>query len=182
MPDVNEIKGGEYELLADSWDETTSEPDKPYTFKRHYKGDLVTLSEEDARRLVPVGAVGEPGAREKAQLEVAKAQYLAALAAVPDALRSQITEEQALEAFGREIPVEELTVATAPGHPNVGERPRVAEASTGEGTGGPENTEAVEESTGQEATPEKVAEEAEEGTTTVSSAKRSGRTGRGADV
>jgi hypothetical protein len=180
VTDINEIKGGEYELLADSWDETTSKPNEPYTFKRWYRGDVVTLSEEDARRLLPVGAVGEVGAREKAQLEAAKAQYLAALAAVPDALRPQITEEQALESFGREIPVEELTVATAPGHPNVGERPRVASATTGEGTGGPEAQEAIEEASGQEATPEKVAEEAEESTSTVDTGKRTGRTGRGA--
>jgi hypothetical protein len=181
MTDINEIKGGEYELLADSWDETTSKPGEPYTFVRHTKGEVVTLTEEDARRLLPVGAVGEVGAREKAQLELAKAQYLAALAAVPDALRPQLTEEQALEQFGREIPVEELTVATAPGHPNVGERPRVAEASTGEGTGGPEAQEAVKEGTGQEPTPEKVAEETEQSTSTVDAGKRtSGRTGRGA--
>ena len=176
MPDVNEIKAGEYELLADSWDETTSKPGEPYTFVRHYKGDTVQLSEEEARRLVSVGAAGEVGAREKAQLELAKAQYLAALAAVPDALRPQITEEQALENFGREIPVEELTVATAPGHPNVGERPRVAEASTGEGTGGPEAEEAAEESDSTAT----VSEQAEESTSTVETAKRTGRTGRGA--
>jgi hypothetical protein len=176
MPDVNEIKAGEYELLADQWDETTSKPGEPYTFVRHYKGETVTLTEEDARRLLPVGAVGEPGAREKLQLELAKAQYLAALAAVPDALRSQITEEQALEAFNRETPVEELTVHTAPGFPNEGPRPRVAEATVGEGTGGPETEEASEAST-----PAEVAEEAEASTSTVSSAKRTGRTGRGAD-
>jgi hypothetical protein len=177
MPDVNEIKAGEYELLVDSWDEPTNKPGEPFTFVRHYKGETVTLNEEEARRLVLAGAAGEPGAREKAQLEIAKAQYLAALAAVPDALRPQLTEEAALEAFGREVPVEELTVHTAPGFPNEGPRPRVAEATVGEGTGGPETQEATEE-----APVEDVAEQAEEGTGTVSSAKRSGRTGRGADA
>lgn len=175
MTDINEIKAGEYELLADSWDETTSKLGEPYTFKRHYKGEVVTLNEEDARRLVIAGAAGEVGAREKAQLELAKAQYLAALAAVPDALRPQITEEQALESFNREVPVEELTVHTAPGFPNEGPRPRVAEATVGEGTGGPEAQKATEEATGQEATPEAVAEQAEQGTSTVESAKRTGR-------
>jgi hypothetical protein len=176
MPDVNEIKGGEYELLADSWDETTSKINEPYTFVRHYRGEVLTLSEEDARRLVPVGAVGEVGGREKAQLEAAKAQYLAALAQVPDHLRPQLSEEATLEAFEAEVPVEQLTVATAPGHPNVGERPRVAEASTGEGTGGPEAEEQAEEAPG-EPTP---AEQAEESTTTVDTGKRTGRSGRGA--
>jgi hypothetical protein len=176
MPEINDIKAGEYELLVDSWDEPTNKPNEPFTFVRHYKGETVTLNEEEARRLVLAGAAGEPGAREKAQLELAKAQYLAALAAVPDALRPQLTEEQALEAFSREPELEELTVATAPGHPNVGERPRVAEATTGEGTGGPENEEIAEKAD----TPQQAEEEAEATPSTVEAAKRTGRTGRGA--
>jgi hypothetical protein len=174
--DINQVQAGEYELIADLWDERTSELDKPFEFVRHVRGDKVTLNQEDARRLVAAGAVAPVGAREAAELEAAKARYLAALAAVPDELRPQLTEEKALESFGREIPVEELTVATAPGHPNVGERPRVAEATTGEGTGGPENEEKAQEAD----TPQQAEDEAQATPSTVDTAKRTGRTGRGA--
>lgn len=143
MTDINDIKAGDYELLVLSWDETTSEPDKPFTFKRHYKGDTVTLSEEEARRLVPVGAVAPAGALAAAKVEQARQQYLAALALLPDNLRAQLqtTDPAELaEQAEQEPSPEELTVATA-GLANEGDRPRVAGATVGEGTGGPENGE-----------------------------------------
>jgi hypothetical protein len=131
MPDVNEIKAGEYELVADHWDQTVSKPGEPWDFVRHYKGETVTLTVQDARRLVSAGAVAEKGARERARLAVARAQYLAALSALPEELRSQVDVDN-LEP--RQIPAEELRVHEV-GLANSGERPRVASASSGEGDG-----------------------------------------------
>lgn len=79
----DDIKAGEYELTAELWDEITSKPGQPFTFKRHRKGELVDLNAEDARRLVLAGAVVEPGSIERAQVEALRQQYLAALAALP---------------------------------------------------------------------------------------------------
>jgi hypothetical protein len=146
MTDVNEIQGGEYELLALSWDETTSKPGEPFTYVRHYQGETVTLSEEDARRLVPVGAVAQKGAREQAELEAARARYLAALAQVPDEFRQlsglETDPTKAVTSVEDVQPApEDLTVQTADGFPNPGPEPRIAEAAVGEGTGGPENGE-----------------------------------------
>ena len=144
MSDVNTIKGGEYELLAVSWDETTSKPGDPYTFKRHYKGDTVTLSEEDARRLVPVGAVAPKGQLALQQAELLRAQYVALLASLPDEVRAQLADtdpDKLAAATPDEVPIEERRVDTV-GMTNPGDSPRVAEATVGEGDGGPENAEA----------------------------------------
>lgn len=61
--DLNDIKAGDYELVALRWDEITSKPGEPLDFVRHHRGDTVTLSVEDARRLVVAGAVVKPGTK-----------------------------------------------------------------------------------------------------------------------
>lgn len=96
--DINDVKGGEYQLVAERWDETTSKPGEPFTFRRHRKGDKVTLSESEARRLVMAGAVVKPGELERRAAATALAQYKAALALVPDELREHVQEpEQVVE-------------------------------------------------------------------------------------
>lgn len=87
----DDVKAGTYELVAVLWDEPLSKPGEPFDFKRHRKGDKVKLDVEEARRLVAAGAVVKPGDLEKARAAAAKAQYLAALAAVPEEFRDQIT-------------------------------------------------------------------------------------------
>lgn len=94
----DDIKAGSYELVALQWDEPTSKPGEPFTFVRHRRGDTVELDEEEARRLVLAGAVVEPGSREKAAAELAKAQFAAALAALPDDLRAEVLGQQAVAA------------------------------------------------------------------------------------
>lgn len=74
-------KAGTYELLATIWDETTSKPGEPYTFVRHYKGELVDLDGEKAERFMRTGAVCVPGEREQAAAEAAKAEAERAQAA-----------------------------------------------------------------------------------------------------
>lgn len=141
MADVNDIKAGDYELVADHWDETTSEPDaRIWTYVRHYKGETVTLNEEDAKRLVLSGAVVEPGSRELAAAQRLRAQYQALLAQMPDELRAQLQESDpaklAEQASEEEVPVENRTVGDEGSElQNEGDRPRVASASSGEGDG-----------------------------------------------
>lgn len=91
MTDINDVKAGEYQLIADRWDERTSKPGEPFTFTRHRKGDVVTLDEADAKRLFAAGAVVEPGALEKAEAEAALQLAFAALQQLPDDLRQQLT-------------------------------------------------------------------------------------------
>lgn len=82
--DLNDVKAGDYELVAELFDQPTSKPGDPvFLYKRYIKGDIVTLDEDEAKRLVSAGAVVEPGAFERAQLAAAKAAYEAALAALP---------------------------------------------------------------------------------------------------
>lgn len=88
---VNEIKAGEYELVAELWDEPKSKPGDPYfDFVRHRKGDKVKLDVETARRLVTAGAVVKPGDREKFAAEQARAAYVQALAALTPEMRDQV--------------------------------------------------------------------------------------------
>ena len=61
MTDLNEIKAGEYELVALFWEEITSQPGQPFNFVRHGRGETVSLDVEDARRLFLAGAVRKPG-------------------------------------------------------------------------------------------------------------------------
>lgn len=90
MTDLNAVTAGEYELVAVMFDQVTSKPGEPLDYKRYRAGDIVTLDVEDARRLVKAGAVVEPGARQRAAAEAARAQYEAALAALPDAVRAEL--------------------------------------------------------------------------------------------
>lgn len=87
--DLNDIKAGKYELVALQWDEILSKPGEPFNFKRHKQGDVVELNVEDARRLVRAGAVVKPGSRQKAQAQLALANFRAAL--------EQLTPEQRKE-------------------------------------------------------------------------------------
>ncbi|MFW6776077.1 hypothetical protein ACOACO_17470 [Nocardioides sp. CPCC 205120] len=61
MTDLNDIKAGEYVLVALRWDEITSEPGRPLDFTRHRQGDTVTLNVGDAKRLWAAGAIRKPG-------------------------------------------------------------------------------------------------------------------------
>ena len=83
MPDLNDIKAGEYELVAELFDQALSKPGEPFRYKRHRKGDLVTLDAAEARRLYAAGAVVVPGDRERAALEAARVQYAAVEARLP---------------------------------------------------------------------------------------------------
>lgn len=117
---VNAIKGGEYELVAEMWDEVTSEPGKPFTFERHRKGDLVTLSDEDARRLVLAGAVVVPGSVEEARVEALRQAYEAALAQLPPKVREDGTVEPAVVVPAGEADSTATGITAGPGEAGVG--------------------------------------------------------------
>jgi hypothetical protein len=93
-PDVSDVKAGKYELVATSWDEPTSKPGDPFSYKRHRRGDIVTLNDEEARRLVRAGAVVKPGERERGVAEQLAAQAQAAQRAYEEALRKAAPEPQ----------------------------------------------------------------------------------------
>ncbi|OZC62140.1 hypothetical protein CH267_00945 [Rhodococcus sp. 06-621-2] len=95
IADVNDVKGGEYELVAAQFDKILSKPGEPFDFKRYRQGDRVTLDVEEAKRLWLAGAIVEPGARQRAAAEAARQQYEAALAALPDEIREQVLADQA---------------------------------------------------------------------------------------
>ncbi|XBB66859.1 hypothetical protein ABFU82_22545 [Nocardioides sp. WV_118_6] len=57
MTDLNDVKAGEYELVAQQWRQVTSKPGEPYDYVQHRRGAIVTLDVADARRLVKAGAV-----------------------------------------------------------------------------------------------------------------------------
>lgn len=89
---INDIKGGKYQLVAEVWDRILSDPGQPYNFERFVKGDVVTLTDSEAKRLVSSGAFVKPGEFErlaveqlKAQLALAEAQVEAAQARLDDA-------------------------------------------------------------------------------------------------
>lgn len=77
------MSAGLYELTALMWDQPTSRPGCPETYIRHRQGDIVRLTDADARRLLAAGAVVEPGTREAAELEQARFAYQAALTQSP---------------------------------------------------------------------------------------------------
>lgn len=83
----DDIKAGEYELVALQWDQQTSKPGEPFDFVRHRAGDRVTLDVEEAHRLVRAGAVAKPGERERQRVTAAQAALAASLAALPADLR-----------------------------------------------------------------------------------------------
>lgn len=142
MPDVNDIKAGRYELLDLQWDEPTSKPGDPvFTFTRHYKGEVLDLDEANARRMVLAGSVAQEGELERQALAAARAQYLAALAALPDDVRAtegvrNLSVEDVQTAV-EDLPDEERTVATSRGGFTPPGAPRYGDAAHGEGDGGP---------------------------------------------
>jgi len=81
--DINEIGAGTYELRAERWDQRTSKPGEPFTFRRWRRGDKVDLDEATARRLVTAGAAVKPGTLEREAAERARLAYEAALAMLP---------------------------------------------------------------------------------------------------
>lgn len=107
------IPAGKYELTALLWDEITSEPGKPFTFVRHRQGEVVDLNEEDARRLVLAGAAVEPGSIERARVAALRAEYEAALAALPpepedDDAADEEVDESALPEHLKGLKVKDL--------------------------------------------------------------------------
>ena len=102
--DINDIEAGEYQLIEQRWDEPTSEPGQPFTFRRHRKGDRLTLSEADARRLVVAGAAVRPGEMERRAAAIALRDYKALLAQVPDELRAELEAQHAAEQEGALAP------------------------------------------------------------------------------
>ncbi len=144
---AEEAKAGAYELLDLTWDEITSKPGEPLTFVRHRQGEIVDLNEEDARRLLGAGSVAPEGELAARQADALQGQFLAALNALPDAARAQVTMSIAdmLAASEEPTPVEQLHVhhPEAKGFENEG-HPRYANAAHGEGD--PEQDGAVGES------------------------------------
>jgi hypothetical protein len=80
--DLSLVEAGEYELVCHSWDELVAmvpvfdregrrSGEQPQ-YRRHVKGDLVTLNVEEARRLVRAGAVLSPEEAELARLRRAE--------------------------------------------------------------------------------------------------------------
>ncbi len=100
---AEQIKAGTYELVAERWDELVSKPTEPARYKRHLRGDQVRLTQEEAERLVTAGAVVEPGALQRAAVEQARQQYLAALQALPDGLRDEFLAEQTVAEVAEQL-------------------------------------------------------------------------------
>jgi hypothetical protein len=119
VTDVNEIKAGKYELVAERWDKITSKPTEPLDFVRYRKGDVIDLNVDEARRLVLAGAVVKPGSREEAQATAALQQLRVALEALTPEQR------QALLATG-----ESVETPTVP-------KKRAAKKSVAKNTGAP---------------------------------------------
>lgn len=92
MTAPDQWQAGKYELDATAWDQRTSKLGEPVEFKRHLRGDVITLNAEDARRLGAAGAIVKPGEREKAQAESLLAAAQAAQAAY-DAKMAQMTPD-----------------------------------------------------------------------------------------
>ncbi len=81
--DTRESREGIYELTCELWDElvyvlaphpVTGVPIKNEHFVRHRKGDLVHLSDREARRLLAADAVAVPGKREELVAEQLRQQ------------------------------------------------------------------------------------------------------------
>ncbi len=90
--DIDQIQAGEYELVAELFDQRTSPLDKPFDFKRYRRGDTVTLDVEEARRLYAAGAIQPVGQRQLQAAEQARLAYAAALALVPEQVRAQLPD------------------------------------------------------------------------------------------
>jgi len=90
--DVNSIQAGDYELVAELYDQPAPglKPSDPFDFTRYKKGDVVNLSVTEAKRLVTAGAVVKPGEAEKMRAQAMAASMQAHLAALPDEVRGEI--------------------------------------------------------------------------------------------
>lgn len=93
MTAPDDIKAGDYELLSVFWEQPTSQPGEPYTYKRHVQGDIIRLDVEEARRLVLSGAAVKKGEREKQAALAAKVQYENSLSLLPPEVRAQLDEQ-----------------------------------------------------------------------------------------
>jgi hypothetical protein len=102
------IKAGRYQLVSARFDQQTSKPNDPFTFKRFVRGEVVTLDAEDAERLLRAGAVVEEGALEKADAEAKLAAAVAALQLLPDEIRNTLTAG----VLGQDDDEEAATVST----------------------------------------------------------------------
>jgi hypothetical protein len=123
---------GKYVLLDLFWDERTNDLDKAIpVFTRHKQGEVLDLDEGEATRLLEAGSVEPEGARKHDEFAAARDRFRAALANLPDDLRAAVRGDLE-DLVRREVPVEELTVHTAPGLTNPG-HPRYAAAAHGEG-------------------------------------------------
>lgn len=91
--EIDQVQAGEYELVAEQFDQPLSKPGEPFNFKRYVRGDKVTLNVEEARRLYAGGAIVLPGERERAAAQAAVAAAAQALALVPEEFRDQISVE-----------------------------------------------------------------------------------------
>jgi hypothetical protein len=122
--DLNDVKGGKYQLVSVRWDQITSEPGEPLDYIRHRRGDIVDLTAEDAKRLVAAGAVVKPGQLEKTKAEEARAlaeraaaEYQAILAGLPEEVRSEVAP--AATPSTRTEPAPDYTAGAATGSFNV---------------------------------------------------------------
>lgn len=95
IQDVNDVTAGVYELVAVQWDEITSKPGEPFDYKRHRRGDRVTLDVAEAKRLWLAGAIVEPGAVERAAADAARQAYAVALANLSPEDREAVLATQA---------------------------------------------------------------------------------------
>ena len=65
-PGTPSAPGGEYRLVVDIWNEIVSKVGEARRFVKHVKDDVVTLTSEDADRLLRAGAVAPLSAEAKA--------------------------------------------------------------------------------------------------------------------
>lgn len=100
---------GTYELTCDSWDELvvvvsnhpiTGQPVEVEHFVRHEKGDLIHLTDEQARRLLRAEAVAKPGVREAQRAERLAAQIAAAQRDLDEMERRRLALQEVAEAGG----------------------------------------------------------------------------------
>lgn len=69
VPDDENVKGGLWQLLHQKFTKVLSKPREPYAFKEYKRGDIVELDDEQADRLVRLGAFGKPGEAEQAEAD-----------------------------------------------------------------------------------------------------------------
>jgi hypothetical protein len=98
------VRGGAYELLHDKFTLVTSEPGKPYAATNYKRGDVVMLNDEQADRLVNLGAFGKPGQREQAEAERLMAAAQAAEAAATAAQEKVEAANAAAKAAAAKAP------------------------------------------------------------------------------